>query len=192
MAEVSKKWINMSFLKNPHLDLTTVHIETERCVLVPFSTDGRVDIRELTDEFCKANKDFFVSPFLPNYEQEVEFLQKVMQDIEDKKVLELFVLEKDTNRFIGCVGLNRMEEYRMNIGLWIRTDEHGKWYATEVYAALLDWARENVRYTYLKHALDPKNTASRKLALKFGGIFQDETDKYGSEIYHIPLKTSSI
>ena len=116
----------MTFLRNSHLDLTTVRIETERCVLMPFSTDGRVDIHELTAEFCKANKNLDVSPFLPTYEQEVEFLQKVMQDIADKKVLELFVLEKDTNRFIGCVGLNRMEEHRMNIGLWIRTDEHGK------------------------------------------------------------------
>lgn len=116
----------MSFLLNPHLDLTTVRIETKRCVLVPFSLDGRVDIHELTDEFCRANKDLYVSPFLPNYEQEVEFLQKVLQDIEDKRVLELFILEKDINRFIGCIGLNRMEKHRMNIGLWIRIDEHGR------------------------------------------------------------------
>ena len=33
----------MSFLRNPHLDLTTSRIETDRCVLVPFSTDGRED-----------------------------------------------------------------------------------------------------------------------------------------------------
>lgn len=167
----------MSFLLNPHLNLTTVRIETKRYVLVPFSLDGRVDIHELTEEFCKVNKDFFVSPFLPNYEQEIKFLQKVMQDIEEKKVLELFILEKNTNRFIGCVGLNRMEEHRMNIWLWIRTDEHGKWYATEVYVALINWAQENIRYRFLRHALDPRNEASRKLALKFGGILQDETDE---------------
>jgi hypothetical protein len=65
----------MSFLSNPHLDLTTVRIETPRCVLVPFSLDGVVDIHELTDEFCRANRDLYVSPFLPTYEQELEYLQ---------------------------------------------------------------------------------------------------------------------
>ncbi|MFZ2255390.1 MAG: hypothetical protein WAW59_04685 [Patescibacteria group bacterium] len=64
----------MSFLSSPHLDLTTIRIETERCVLVPFTLDGTIDIHELTDEFCRANQDLYVSPFLPTYEQEVEYL----------------------------------------------------------------------------------------------------------------------
>jgi hypothetical protein len=64
----------MSFLRNPHLDLTTSRIETDKCVLVPFSLDGRVDIRELQEEFCLANKDLWVSPFLPSYEEEIVWL----------------------------------------------------------------------------------------------------------------------
>lgn len=177
----------ISFLINPDLDLTKQIIDTPRCIIVPFSTDGRVDIRELQEEFCKANKDLFVNPFLPNYEQEIEFIKKTEEAIKNWETFENFLLEKWTNRLIGCVGLNNPEEHRMNIGLWIRVDEHGKWYATEAYVALLDWARENVRYTYLKHALDPRNTASRKLALKFGWILQDEKTECGHEIYHIPL-----
>jgi hypothetical protein len=50
----------MSFLRNIHLDLTTSRIETDRCVLVPYSLDGRVDIRELQEEFCLANKNLWV------------------------------------------------------------------------------------------------------------------------------------
>lgn len=177
----------MSFLLNPHLDLTTSRIETERCILVPFSTDGRVDIRELAEEFCKANKDLYVSPFLPTYEQEFEFIKSQEEAIRNREVFENFILDKWTNRFIGCVWLNRPEEHRMNIGLWIRVDEHAKWYATEVYTALIDWARENTRYEYLKHSLDPRNTVSRKLAFKFGGILQDEKSEKWDEIYHIAL-----
>ncbi len=177
----------MSFLRNLHLDLSIVRIETERCVLVPFSLDGRVDIHELQEEFCKANSNFFVSPFLPTYEQEIHYIERVIKDMEEKIVLELLILDKDTNRFIGCIGLSRMEEDRMNIGLWIRVDEQGRWYATEVYTAMLEWARENIRYKYLKHSLDPRNIASRKLALKFGGILQDGDNAKGDEVYHIPL-----
>lgn len=105
----------MPFLLNPHLDLTTQIIETPRCVIIPFSTDGRVDIRELAEEFCKANKDFFVSPFLPTYEQELEFVGMQEMAIQNREVFENFILEKDTGRLIGCVGLRSPEEHRMNI-----------------------------------------------------------------------------
>ena len=70
------------FLTDPHLSLTTSRIETSRCLLVPFSLDGRVDIRELRDEFCQANKNLYVSPNLPTYEEEFEYVQKAEEKIE--------------------------------------------------------------------------------------------------------------
>lgn len=178
----------MTFLLNPHLDLTTQIIETPRCLIVPFSTDGRVDIRELTEEFCKANKDLLVSPFLPTYEQELDFVEQSILSMKQWEIFENFILEKWSNRLIGAIGLRSPEEHRMNLWFWIREDEHGKWYATEAYMALIDWAKQNTRYSYLKHALDPCNIASRKIALRFNGILQDEIDKKGGEIYHIPLR----
>lgn len=69
----------MIFLSNPHLDLTKQIIETPRCILVPFSLDGCVDIHELATEFCKANKGLFVSPFLPTYEQELDFVEQSIE-----------------------------------------------------------------------------------------------------------------
>ena len=72
----------MSFLRNPHLDLTSIRIETPRCVLVPFSLDGRVDIREFTDEFCRANRDYRVAPVLPTYEEEYVYLNDVISQME--------------------------------------------------------------------------------------------------------------
>ena len=116
----------MPFLKNPHLDLTSSRIETERCILVPFSTDGRVDIHEFATEFCKANQDHYVGPFLPTYEQELEFIKIQEETIRKGELFDNFILEKDTHRLIGTVGLSSPEEHRMNIGLWIRIDEHGK------------------------------------------------------------------
>lgn len=116
----------MSFLLSPHLDLTLSRIETTRLVLVPFSLDGRVDVRELTEQFCLANQDLYVSPFLPTYEQELEFIKIQEESIRNREVFENFIIEKNTGKLIGCVGLNTPEENRMNIGLWIRVDEHQK------------------------------------------------------------------
>ena len=71
----------MTFLRNTCLDLTTSRIETARCVLVPFSTDGRVDIHELQVEFSKANKNLYVVPTLPTYEEELEYVRKAEENI---------------------------------------------------------------------------------------------------------------
>lgn len=182
---ISKK--GMTFLQSPHLDLATVRIETARCVLVPFSTDGRVNLHELQEEFCKANYNLFIWPKMPSYEQEVDYVDGVARDMKERKIIEFFILQKGTGRLMGCIGLGESEWHLSNLGLWIRTDEHGKWYGTEIYQAMVDWAREHTTYQFLKHAMDARNTGSRKLALKFGGILQDETNTLGDEVYHIPL-----
>lgn len=179
--------MTFSFLKNPHLDLLWEKIETERCMIVPFSVDGILDMHEVQREFCKANKNLFINPFLPTYEEEYEFIKNIAEGMKTGQSFENFIIEKWTHRLIGAVGLNSPEEETMNIGLWIRENEHGKWYATEAYDALIDWARKNVRYKYLKHSTNPENIASVKLALKFLGILQEEKTYRGHDIYHILL-----
>lgn len=84
-------------------------IETPRCVLVPFSVDGRVDIHELLEEFCKANKDFYVSPKLPTYEEEVEFIRTAEEKIYIGEEFENFILSKDSKRLLGCGRLRLLE-----------------------------------------------------------------------------------
>ncbi len=180
-------YVNMSFLTNPHLDLTSSRIETDRCILVPFLTDGRVNIRELQEEFCKANKNLYVSQSLPTYEEEIAYVKKSEEKIAQGEEFENFILQKWTNKLLGCAGFRILETGELNIGIWIREDEQGKWYASEAYSVLIDWAWKNTDYTFLKHSLNPENIWSRKLAEKFGGILQDEKTELGHDVYHIPL-----
>ena len=91
---------NMPFLRNPHLDLTTSRIETARCLLVPFSLDGRVDIRELQEEFCKANKNLWVSPVLPDYDEEYEYVRASEEKMARGEEFENFILDKTTKQLI--------------------------------------------------------------------------------------------
>ena len=177
----------MSFLKNPHLDLINSRIETARCILVPFSTDGRVDIRELQQEFCRANKKLWVSPILPNYYQEYDYLKSSEEKIAQGREFENFILDKRKQILIGAGGLRLRESGELNIGIWIRENEQGKWLATEIYETLISWARENTNYTFLVHSVHPENISSRKLAEKFWGVFQEDKWENGNYIYHIPL-----
>jgi hypothetical protein len=84
----------MPFLSNPHLFLSDSRIETNRCVLVPFSTDGRVNIRELQEEFCLANKNLYISSILPTYEQELEYIRAAEEKIARGEEFENFILGK--------------------------------------------------------------------------------------------------
>lgn len=178
----------MPFLLNSHFDLTTSRIETARCILIPFSVDGRVDIHELQEEFCKANKNLWVSSILPTFEQEVEYVRTSEEKIAQGEEFENFILDKKTNRLIGAWGLRILESKELNIGIWIREDKQWKWYASEVYAALLTWARENTSHMYLKHSLHPENIWSRRLVEKFDGILQKEKTESGNDVYHIVLR----
>ena len=177
----------MSFLSNPHLDLSTSRVETLRCLLAPFSTDWRVDIHELAEEFCKSNKDLYVSPSLPTYEEELEYVRKSEEKIARWEEFKNFILEKWTHRLLGCGGLRMLESWECNIGIWIREDIQGKWYASEVYEVLISWARTNTAHTFLVYSLNPLNIGSRKLAEKFWGMLQEEKTERWHDIYHIPL-----
>ena len=67
-----------------------------------------------------------MSDFLPNYEEEMDFVLKVVEGMKAGELFENFIFDRESLRFIGCAGLNRPESNTMNIGIWIRTDEHGK------------------------------------------------------------------
>lgn len=177
----------MPLLSNPHLDLNISRIETARCILVPFSTDGRVDIREMQKEFCRINKNRWVSDLLPDYYQEYDYIKESESKIAQGIEFENFILDRRKNNLIGAGGLRLLESGEVNIGIWIREERQGEWIATEVYAALISWARENTDFPYLVHSLNPQNDGSRRLATKFGGILQDEKTENGNDIYHIVL-----
>jgi hypothetical protein len=71
----------MFLLKNKNLEMSKSHLETERCVFLPFSIDGRVDIHELQEEFCRSNKNLYVSQYLPNYEEEFIYVKNAEEKI---------------------------------------------------------------------------------------------------------------
>ena len=156
-------------------------------MVIPFSKDGRVDIRELQEQFCLSNKNLYVSPILPTYEQELEYVRTSEEKIARSEEFENFILDKTTNKLIWAGGIRVLESWKLNIGIWIREDEHWKWYASEVYSGLIEWARANTVHTFLKHSLNPENIGSRKLAEKFGGILQPEKTDREHDVYHIPL-----
>lgn len=183
----NKPFWKMLLFKDPYLDLIHQYIETDRCVIVPFSTDGIVDIKDLNKEFNKANKNLWITSALRDMEDESEFVKMKIISMGNNEIFENFIIQKESWELIGCIWLNTPEEESVRIVLWIRDSEEGKWYGTEVYEAMLNWARTNTAYTFLIHTVHKENERSGRLALKYGGILQKRKTDEWYLVFHVPL-----
>ncbi len=164
-------------LRNPDIILKNEEIITERLLLSPFALH-KVNVLEVWQEFCMANRNLFIAPENPEtIEQEISFLKLFERKNELHEAFQLFIFEKANHRFIGCIGIRVLENDEYNLWIWIRTDEQRKWFATEAYRALIDWSKKNLDTPYLKHSLNEDNICSQRLVEKFSGILQKERTK---------------
>lgn len=170
----------MSFLSNPHLDPTTSHIETDRCVLVPF-TSLELDSRRFCDDI---NQSYGYRQFTPQLSR--RYLRNGVRATRGRVGYFVYILLKGDTKVRWTLDVSFVKE-TPNIGIWIDRDIQGQWYGSETYAAMLEWVRRNTVLKTIQHTLDPINTRSRWLAEKFGGVLQQGITEKGYEIYHIPL-----
>lgn len=177
----------MLLLKDPYLELLHQYIETDRCIIVPYSTDGIVNLKDLNREFNKVNKKLWITDSLRDPVDEIEYIKTKIISMGNGEVFENFIIHKETWELLWCIWLNTPEDESVRIVQWIRKSEIGKWYHTETYEAILNWARKNTDYTYLIHTSHKDNEASGLFALKFGGIFQSRKTSEGYFTFHIPL-----
>ncbi len=178
----------MLLLKNPYLDLIHQYIETERCIIVPFSTNGLIDIKEYYREFNKANKDGWLTDVEIDPYDELEITKKNIITMGNNERFDNFILNKETGDLLGGISLNTPEEESVNIVLWICDDEEWKWYGTEVYEAMLTWCRANTAYDFLIHTVHVQNERTGRLILKYKGKLQNWRTSQWYLIFHIPLR----
>lgn len=88
------------------------------------------------------------------------------------------VHRKSDNNFIGRVGLNRYElkkhENRIEAGILLLPEYWNSGCATELVAALINYAREIIKLNILHATIDKTNFGSIKLAQKLGFTFSNE------------------
>ncbi len=178
--------MNHTFLQNPELDLESVTIESPRCILEPFRMEW-IEFDDLQKAFVEANEKFYVSPNHPTVEEEKEFIEWAISNRRSGKAFECYILDKNSGNLIGCMGITSLDTPEPNLGLWIRKEFHGKWYWTEVYTSFLDWAKQTTNFTFFKHAVNPENTASIRLAEHFQGKLQGVLTERGELKYYISL-----
>jgi RimJ/RimL family protein N-acetyltransferase len=88
--------------------------------------------------------------------------------------LQMVILKKQLNEFIGCAGVHQIGAKDPELGIWIKKSAHGNKYGLETITALIAWARKNIDFNYLRYPVDKRNRASRRIPEQNGGIIKRE------------------
>jgi RimJ/RimL family protein N-acetyltransferase len=79
--------------------------------------------------------------------------------------------EKETNDFVGCVGLWQSPGWpELELGYWLMKEHQGKGYALEACLRCIDYAREVLKASSLVSYIDPGNAPSIRLAERLGAV----------------------
>lgn len=79
------------------------------------------------------------------------------------------VIEKGSGRWLGRCGPWRPDGWPgTEVGWSLHPDAQGRGFATEAAIAAIDYAFDELGWTYVVHCIDPKNAASQKVAIRLG------------------------
>jgi RimJ/RimL family protein N-acetyltransferase len=82
--------------------------------------------------------------------------------------------EKQTNDFVGCVGLWQSPGWpELELGYWLVREHQGKGYAQEAGLRCIAYAREVLKARSLVSYIDPHNEPSIRLAKRLGAVYED-------------------
>jgi ribosomal-protein-alanine N-acetyltransferase len=153
------------------MNLSEVIIETDRLILKPIDFSyTRVIFAEFTTEITK-----YMTP-VPARDDSgtVSFITSAMESLQANTSLQLVILDKRDNSFLGCAGLHGVKSRKPELGIWIKKAAHGNKYGREAVTSLILWAGNHLEYDYLAYPVDKRNIPSRKIPESNGGMIDHE------------------
>jgi RimJ/RimL family protein N-acetyltransferase len=155
------------------MNLLDVEISTSRLLLKPISMEYKEAIfSEFTEEITSYT---YPQPAKTIAETET-FIQESLQGLQAGTNLQLVILLKQTQEFLGCAGLHNLDK-QPELGIWLKKLAHGNRYGREAIAGIKQWAVKNINCDYLTYPVDKQNIASRKIPESLGGTIVRVNDK---------------
>jgi len=146
-------------------------IETERLKLIPVEGQYREEaFREFTSEITTY---MYPKPLRMIEELDAR-TASVIEDMKLGKEYEFYVIDKNTEEFVGRGGLHNADTKIPEFGIWIKKSAHGNGYGKEAIHGLKKWADQNLAYDYITYPVDKRNIASRKIPESLGGEVKRE------------------
>lgn len=153
------------------MDLSVVELKTKNLILIPITRKySQIILKEFTQEITK-----YMLPAASNDINVIySFIDESINEMKKGNNLQLVVIDNKNEEFIGCVGLHNINNDDPELGIWLKKDSHGKGYGYESITELINWAKSNIEYKYLRYPVDKRNIASRRIPEKNDGVIKKE------------------
>lgn len=151
-------------------------LETERLILRPMERGDAADMYEYA-RLQETSRYLLWSPH-PSPEYTRSYLAMIGRFYRKGQFFDWAVVEKASGRMIGTCGFSRLEHNHHigEIGYVLNPAFHGKGYATEAAAAVIDYGFETMGLNRIEGRYMVENTASRRVmehcGLTFEGILR--------------------
>jgi [ribosomal protein S5]-alanine N-acetyltransferase len=125
------------------MELSQVQITTNRLCLKTLSMQYKQEIfQEFTIEITK-----YMNPCPPREIYDTEsFIAESLEGLKNRHELVLVILTKDTQEFLGCTDIHRINSKQPELGIWLKKSAHNNAYGLEAISGIVEWAKENLDY----------------------------------------------
>jgi ribosomal-protein-alanine N-acetyltransferase len=154
--------------------LWNIKIESERLFLLPISKEYVEDI------FCEFNEEI-TTYMIPKPPESIQKLEEWIEDslrlMKEGDNLQLVILDKHTEEFLGIAGLSETDTKTPELGIWIKKSRHGNRYGREAMQTFKDWIDKNLKYDHIIYSVAVPNISSIKIAESLGGKIAREYER---------------
>ena len=156
------------------MNLKKIHLESERLRLVPIEEKYA---NEIYTEFTPEVTQYMFPKPAENIEETLGFIHSALQGLEQGNNLQMVIVLKNTEEFIGCIGLHDIDTQAPEVGIWTKKSSHGHSYGFEAGTAIIQWAFDHLACDHLVYPVDRRNIASRRIPARHGGKIMKEYKK---------------
>lgn len=148
------------------------HLESDRLILRPLKHGDEPCLMEIYSDKEASLLDDWV-PW-ENISSATEMIRNSTSDYENKKCLTLGLIQKDTNKLIGCCGFFAFDEWNKKCVIFYQINrlEWNKGYATEAIKQIVKFAFETIEVNRVEAFITPGNIGS-EIVLKKNGFIRE-------------------
>lgn len=162
------------------MDFTLLSLETERLLLRSLQESDASMLYPVIDEELTR---YWIGWEPPQDMEELQAdIQERLAQVTVGQEVCLLGFLKDTQEFIGYVGLTPRETRELEIDVWVKKSAQHHGFALEMVRKIIHWGKEQRLRPYFIYSITEGNTPSFKLLQKLGGgVFYQVTsaDKRG-------------
>jgi ribosomal-protein-alanine N-acetyltransferase len=143
------------------------NLESKRLLLRPVKPADVEEVFAIRSD--PETMKYIPRPLAKTKQDAMDHIDMVSKGIEENEFINWGITLKEDDKLIGMICLLRMQlnNFRTEIGYILHPDFHGQGIMSEAIQMIIDYAFNILNFHSLEAVIDPRNSASEKLLLKY-------------------------